>query len=256
MTDPAARVALQRSLYSSRNPTRRYLHSVRRDWVFRYIEERGEQGTVVEIGPGAGVYLSKLAARAQQVIALDIDRAYLRAARADTAVDVAWLQADLRALPLAAQSVDLMLCSEVLEHIEDSAALIQAMASLLRPDGTLILTTPQPFSPLEVLGKIAFLPGVIHVLRWIYQEPIEPTGHINLIGPRDLQAQFARAGLRVERCEYLGMYLPVIAEFGGDWGQRLLARLERTLRATPLRALLWTQCYVLRRVCVSVPKEI
>lgn len=255
MTDTQRLVTLQRTLYQSRNPTRRYLHCARRDWVQRMIQRCAKArlgGIGVEIGPGSGVYLAMLATATAQVLAVDREYAYLRAAR-DLATDAnggsstSYVQGDLRQPPLAPASVDLLLCSEVIEHVEDSPALLQALADLLAPGGRLILTTPQPLSPLELLGKIAFLPGVIHLLRWIYREPVEPTGHINLLSRRRLENQISDAGLTVIRRDVLGLYLPVIAEFGGVWGQRLLARLEPVFRRPLLRSLLWTQCYLVQR---------
>ena len=59
--------------------------------------------------------------------------------------------------------------------------------------------------------------------------------------------EFEGAGLEVLEHHCLGLYLPIVGEFGGRWGQRLLAWLESKLRATPLQGLLWTQCYRLRR---------
>lgn len=50
-------VSLQRTLYESRNPTRKWLHCARRDWIshaMRRFVTKGEQG--LEIGPGSGVY--------------------------------------------------------------------------------------------------------------------------------------------------------------------------------------------------------
>ena len=250
MTTAEARVALQRALYTSRNPTRRYLHNRRRHWVEKQIGARASAATVdsaLEIGPGSGVYLGTLARNARHVVALDHDAAFLRAIREESDLPVWFVQGDLRSPPLAPRSLDLVLCSEVIEHVPESPELLSAMAALLAPDGTLLLTTPQPFSPLEVLGKVAFLPGVIHLLRWIYREPIEPTGHINLLGRRALEAQIRQAGLAIVEREVMGLYLPLIAEFGGRPGQRFLAWMERLLARTGLRGILWNQCYVLRR---------
>jgi hypothetical protein len=55
------------------------------------------------------------------------------------------------------------------------------------------------------------------------------------------------AGFRIERHERFGFYLPVIADFGGTAGLRVLRGIERVFRRIPvLRGLLWTQAYVLR----------
>lgn len=251
MSEPGS-VALQRTLYESRNPTRRYLHRSRRDWVVSQLQSlpAAVGRRVLEIGPGSGVYLPALAEVGETVLALDCEMAYLQAARQvadEHGASVHFVQGDLRAPPLAPGSVDVILCSEVIEHVPDSPDLLGALAGLLNRDGVLILTTPQPWSPVELLGRIAFLPGIVHLLRWIYREPIEPTGHINLLSRARLQAQFDAAGLEVVARDVMGLYLPVLGEFGGERGARWLAWLERSMRGSPLEALLWTQCYRLRR---------
>lgn len=261
MSEDRRLLELQQTIYQSRNPTRRYLHQSRRRWVTDALQRLAPVSRALELGPGSGVYLATLAACAETVVALDSQAAFLVTARrrlevqgqAHVAVGrVIFVQGDLQAPPLAAGSVDLLLCSEVIEHLPDSVAVLESLVRLLAPTGRLVLTTPQPFSPLELLGGIAYLPGIITLLRWIYREPIEATGHIGLVSPRALTRQFREAGLQVLESEVMGLYLPGIAEFGGSWGQRLLERLEGPLRASPLRWILWTQCYVLARQS-SVP---
>ena len=70
--------ALQETLYLSSNPTRRWLHCSRRDWVIDAIEHRGAGARrALEIGPGSGVYLPTLAKVAAEVFGADIEDAYL-----------------------------------------------------------------------------------------------------------------------------------------------------------------------------------
>lgn len=253
MSEPGS-VTLQRTLYASRNPTRRYLHRSRRDWVLSQLRSLPAVAgrRILEIGPGSGVYLPALTEAGETVVALDREEAYLQAARQlpdEHGVAVYFVQGDLRAPPLAPGSVDVILCSEVIEHVPHSPDLLSALAGLLSRDGVLILTTPQPWSPIELLGRIAFLPGIVHLLRWIYREPIEPTGHINLLSRARLEAQIDAAGLEVVGRDVMGLYLPVVGEFGGERGARWLAGLDRWMRGSPFEALLWTQCYRLRRRC-------
>jgi ubiquinone/menaquinone biosynthesis C-methylase UbiE len=45
-------------------------------------------------------------------------------------------------LPLADSSFDLVLCAETLEHVRDAQLLLSEVRRVLRPGGTLALTTP------------------------------------------------------------------------------------------------------------------
>lgn len=52
------------------------------------------------------------------------------------------LAADMRFLPFADNSFDSVICTDVLEHIEDDRLAIRDLRRTLRPDGRLILTVP------------------------------------------------------------------------------------------------------------------
>ena len=59
---PAQLLQLQKTLYESKNPTRRWLHLLRRDWVFAQLKKLGGKGkSVLEVGPGCGVYIGPMA---------------------------------------------------------------------------------------------------------------------------------------------------------------------------------------------------
>jgi 2-polyprenyl-3-methyl-5-hydroxy-6-metoxy-1,4-benzoquinol methylase len=241
---------LQEALYTSKNPTRRWLHCSRRDWINARIRSRpGPIPYALEVGPGAGGYLPVLAEIATEVVAADVEEAYLQQARklAETLAGLKCVKDDITRSGLPPERFELVLCTEVIEHISDSPAALGGLHRALAPGGTLILSTPQRYSPLEVCARVAFLPGVIQLVRWIYREPIIETGHINLLTEAALEKQIEDAGFRVEERYKLGFYLPLLAEFGGNPGLRVLRWLERKLRDSRLSWLLWTQCYLLRK---------
>ncbi len=244
-------VELQETLYDSKNPTRTWLHTTRRDWINNALAACAQGRTVnqaIEVGPGAGVYLPGLSKLGSKVIASDIEQEYLEHARevVGQLSNVECRTDDITASELPAGAFDLVLCTEVIEHIADSPAALAGLQRLLSPDGRLVLSTPQRYSPLEVCAKVAFLPGIIDIVKLIYREPIIPTGHINLLTESQLKFQLDDAGLEIIEEFKCGMYLPVVAEALGQWGLKLEQWLEEKLRGTWLDFLLWTQCYVLR----------
>jgi 2-polyprenyl-3-methyl-5-hydroxy-6-metoxy-1,4-benzoquinol methylase len=248
VADAQALLALQQTLYQSKNPTRRWLHCSRRDWIVETLRAHGPVNRALEVGPGSGVYLPTLAEIATDVTAADIEAAYLDQAR-ELASDLPGLECitdDITDSQLPEAAYDLVLCSEVIEHIEDSPAALLGLRQRLAPGGKLVLSTPHAFSPLELTAKIALLPGVIDLVRRIYGEDVMETGHVNLLTERRLKNQLSDAGLEVVSQHKGGMYLPLLAEFGGETAQRWLARLEDRLRDGPLDGLLWTQYYVLQ----------
>ncbi len=236
-------VDLQRTLYASGNPTRRWLHLARKAWVEEQVRRAAPGERALEVGPGSGVYLPVLRESFSRVSAIDVEPAHL-ADLGPRFPGIELILDDITSSRLGPASFDLILCSEVVEHISDSPRALRGMFELLRPGGTLILSTPQRYSPLELASKVAFLPGIVELVRRVYKEPVLRQGHINLMTRKEMRRQLENAGFRIGEEHFSGLYLPLLAEFGGDRGLGLARKLEGLLPESPLQWLLWTQCYV------------
>lgn len=249
--DPSL-VELQRTLYDSKNPTRRWMHRERLAAVseaIRTAAASGPCGRALEVGPGAGPYVGTLCDLFDDVVATDIESQFLDYVRTvyRGRGNLTLIEDDIARSGLQPASFDLVLCSEVIEHTPDPAAVLQAIAVLLRPGGTLVLTTPQAYSTVELLGRIAFKPGIIQVARAIYREPILPTGHISLLTRARLARMLDNTGFEVKRTAFSGLYVPVLAEFGGNFAARIARRLAALLGRGPLSGVLWTQHWTVIR---------
>jgi len=249
-----ALIDLQETLYDSRHPMRRYLHRARLNWITAQIAALAPSTTsdaAVEVGPGSGVYLPHLLKHFARVSATDIEDAYLDHTRKRLGGEPRLsLQADdITDSRLPAGTFDFVLCSEVIEHIPPprAADAIRGMACLLRPGGVLMLSTPQPWSPLEVSCKAALKRPLIWLARAVYREPVLPTGHINLMPVGRVQSYLREAGLSEENTHFTGLYLPLLAEFLPRPTLALARWLEPRLLRGPGRGLLWTQYHIYRR---------
>lgn len=238
---------LQRTLYESKNPTRRWLHCSRREWINAALHRWGAgKSRALEVGPGSGVYLPTLAQVTPEAFGVDIEDAYLRQLR-PLELEYSNLRIvhdDILESSFPKGYFDLILCSEVIEHIADARQALTEMRRLIAPGGVLVLSTPHKFSPLELFAKVAFLPGLIQIVRWIYQEPILETGHINLMTGRGLRRLLADTGFQIVETYAAGVYLPVVAEAFGQRALRLEQALEPRMRGTVFEGLLWTQFVV------------
>lgn len=250
MNSVAARqedIAFQANLYSDPNPTRRGLHQVRRDWVQSRLAERAGKGTrVLEVGIGCGIFTRALSDMSADVTALDINPAFVAGVAHLPGVTARVADAT-QTLP--AQDQEVAICSEVLEHVPPSQSLdmLRAMHAALKPGGQLILTTPQSFASVELMARLLRFPPILALARKLYGSADE-LGHINLLTAPALKRQIATAGFRIEEEKRFGFYLPVVAEFGGEAGRKLLIAIEKLLVRIPvLRGLVWTQAYVLRK---------
>jgi ubiquinone/menaquinone biosynthesis C-methylase UbiE len=248
LSSEAKLVELQQALYASKNATRRWLHTSRRDWIIGAIQRYGygKPQRALEIGPGSGVYLPVLASHFREVIAADVEEAYLKHARSlvGTGANVSFVVDDITCSRLCERDFDLIVCSEVVEHIADSEKAFATMHRLLKPGGILIVSTPQRYSPLELAAKIAFLPGIIGLVRLIYREPILETGHINLMTENQVVGQLRAAGFKILEQFKSGVYVPFLAEFAGVAGLRIEQWLEPRLRRGHLAWVLWTQYFI------------
>lgn len=241
-------VEFQAGLYADPIPTRRGLHLARRTWVFERLEDHGFAGCrAMEVGVGCGIFSLEMAARGFRVSAIDINARFL-ANLSDQKKEIETHLLDATR-PLDLGSHDIVLCTEVLEHVErhQSRGMVNSMFGALRPGGILILSTPQTYSVVELLSRLLSVRPFLALARKMYGQA-EELGHINLLTARAVQAQLEEAGFEILSSSRFGFYLPIVAEFGGETGWRLLSRAGRMITNIPfLRGLLWTQGWVARR---------
>ena len=108
--------------------------------------------TVVDLGCGSGLLLSRIAAARPQgrFVGIDADPTALRYA-AGRLPSAEWIQADLDADGVApVRDADAVVCSEVLEHLETPLHAVQLARRVLRPGGRFVVTVPAgPVTPFD-----------------------------------------------------------------------------------------------------------
>ena len=161
-----------------------------------YIDERvslpGKK--VIDIGCGGGLLSEGMARRGAEVTGIDMGEAPLAVARihaehAGVAVEYLQIPAEQIAEQRAGQ-YDVVTCLEMLEHVPDPDAIVQAASRLLNPRGTLILSTlnrnPKSFA-LAIVGAeyvLGMIPRGTHQYR-------------KFIKPSELAASLRAQGLDV-----------------------------------------------------------
>jgi SAM-dependent methyltransferase len=144
-----------------------------------------------EMQQGAGTWLhARLAATAATLVGLDLDKAGVENARAAGyeayAVDCRDTEA-VRALDLAPAEV--VVAGEVIEHLDAPGPFLRAMRVLTRPDGRLVLTTPNAYRVLNFLAPVS---GT---------ELVHPD-HTAWHSPRTLRTLLERNGWTVDEVAY------------------------------------------------------
>ena len=102
--------------------------------------EPGER--VLDLGCGAGRFVAALRDAGADAVGVEIAEAALSRARVVAPGGDFRLLEDDGSIPLEHGSVDLVWCSEVLEHVADGAHLLQEARRVLRPGGRLLATVP------------------------------------------------------------------------------------------------------------------
>lgn len=111
------------------------------DWTFSLFAPY-VRGAVLEVGCGVGTFTQRLAASpaVTRLLSIDISTSAVQRCRAsvpDPAIEIKL--ADVREVD---EAFDLVVCMNVLEHIEDDLGALRHMLALLKPGGTLFLLVP------------------------------------------------------------------------------------------------------------------
>ncbi len=155
------------------------------------LDLRGK--TVLDVGCGGGLLAEEFARLGCQVTGVDPSEPSLATARAHA--QQAGLTIDYRSgsgedLPFAAETFEIVYCSDVLEHVSDLERVLSEIARVLNPGGIFLYDTiNRTFLSRLVVIKLAqewsatsFMPPNLHDWR-------------AFIKPRELQTLMLRAGL-------------------------------------------------------------
>ncbi|MEE8375473.1 MAG: bifunctional 2-polyprenyl-6-hydroxyphenol methylase/3-demethylubiquinol 3-O-methyltransferase UbiG [Acidimicrobiia bacterium] len=118
------------------------LDPVRGPYVTTALEKAGlgSESRVLDVGSGGGFLTATLSDAGYEVIGIDPSTTSIREARDN--VQAHFAVAVGENLPFRDDSVDAVTCSEVLEHVEDVAAVVAEISRVLRPGGLLVFSMP------------------------------------------------------------------------------------------------------------------
>lgn len=172
-------------------------------------ETRDLNGKVVlEIGCGRGGFSCFLAQRPTppaRIYAADISYTALRKGQGFAQPlgigPIIWLQTDIERLAAASNTFDTVFSCETIEHVPSPrAAALRELSRVLKPGGRLFLTAP------NYLGMLGPYRGYMRLTGRRFTELGQPINNFLLL---PLVQQWVRdAGLRVERVDGVGHYLP------------------------------------------------
>ena len=120
------------------------INPLRLGWVQRIVGDlRGKR--ILDVGCGGGILSESMAASGARVTGIDLSDKALGVARLHKLESGADLEYRLVAAEtLAAESpgaYDVVTCMEMLEHVPEPASVVAAVATLVKPGGTVVIST-------------------------------------------------------------------------------------------------------------------
>ena len=164
---------------------------------YEFARGWGESADVLDAACGVGYGSAYLAETARKVVGVDRSAEALDYARGEYArANVQFVEGDLLALPFPDGAFDVVCAFEAIEHLDNQRAFLSEAARVLRPDGTLLVSTPRvdrtnsepenPFHRIE-LSRADF-EGLLR----------EHFGEVDLYGQRRLQTRRHRVAQRLD----------------------------------------------------------
>lgn len=159
------------------------------------------KGRVLDIGCGTGVNAEAIAAKGHSVSGIDISETAVARFRAcgfsGTVGDI------IHGLPYEDGQFDIAFASEVIEHVSDTAKFLSEARRVLRPGGTLLLSTP---------NSASWIMRVYALLGRTLSEVQHP-GHVRFFSKQSLESAVEASGFNVVRVASRNMYLAVPFDF-------------------------------------------
>lgn len=193
----------------------------RSPWPIRFIERRRLEILRAMVGPHRGKDIAEVGSGGGHVLrmfpdarltAVDVSGVFLDTARKNLrGYDVRFVKGELAALALPPASFDVVICTEVLEHTQEPAAILAEIRRLLRPDGAAVITVPNDPLILRLKGVVRRSPAF-----WLLRDRVSWGGdeyHLHVWTPAEFERLLSRCFRVLERAAAPFDALPVRACF-------------------------------------------
>ena len=171
-----------------------------------------ENQHVLDVGCGGGILAESMAREGAHVLGIDLGEKALKVAqlhRLESGVELEYRLVSAEALAQEMpSSFDVVTCMEMLEHVPDPAAVVQACATLVKPGGHVFFSTINR-NPKAYLHAVL---GAEYVLNLL---PRGTHDYEKFIKPSELTAWCRQAGMSVKNAAGMG-YNPFTKQYRLD----------------------------------------
>lgn len=152
----------QADFYSSFAPIRQRDKRINRaqkirQALIKHVPQNLAQTVCLDIGCSAGVITAELAPLFANTVGIDYDRMGLAAIHPQDKIRANFARADALSLPIKSESVDLVICAQIYEHVPDSTLMMAEIYRVLRPNGYCFFSGPNWLFPIEPHYFLPFL---------------------------------------------------------------------------------------------------
>jgi 2-polyprenyl-3-methyl-5-hydroxy-6-metoxy-1,4-benzoquinol methylase len=151
---------------------------------------------ILDVGCGTGLNAALLAERGHDVYGIDLSPVAIEKFHAK-GLQGSVINIEAGPIPLPAESFDLVYASEVIEHCVDTIGFLRNLGTVLKPGGTLLLSTPNSaFWAYRLMALVGLTVGE-------FQHP----GHVRFFSNRSLSATISKAGFDIAALSARHIYL-------------------------------------------------
>lgn len=165
--------------YQSANPLVADLHN-RRIGIVRELIQQTEAQSLLEVGSGDGYMLKALSDLPVALTGIEISEKRIERSR-QLVPQAEIVAGDAREMPFESRSFDLVVCSEVLEHVPEPERAIAEMKRVVRPGGLVIVTVPHERN--WQLGRLLLLRFPIRIPDHINEFSVPSMSRLFNLGP-------------------------------------------------------------------------
>lgn len=157
--------------------------------------------TILDVGSASGWFLSRVKKKFKKADCIGVDKyrdAIIYGNKKYKNIKLIW--ADAHKLPFKARTFDLVLCTEVLEHVEDPQVVLSEIKRVLKNDGMAIIEMDS--------GNILFRASWYwwtNIRKGVWRD-----AHIHLFNADKLERTIKRSGFKIKKRSFFNFSMGVV----------------------------------------------